>query len=169
MNINDINKLQLEVLTVAGAKEVNNRLDTLDDSECRALLGFMLNHKQLNAEFTPPSEWSIKGETDPHGSHYNRERAKIAMGGLTDDQLANAVFMGGDGSFPAISSIALLTSAKERIRWMSRSMITLLKLLLIARNRLAKYENVEVTLPVEDLDKFTDTEYQKYVRAIIGK
>lgn len=164
-----INELKDKVLSIKGAKETAENLDMLDDSECRVLLKFMLNHKSLNDSYTPPNNFSPSNKDDPHGNMYNGERAKLTMGGLTDDQMASALFMDGDSTNPFVSKIALLTAGKERIRWLSRSMITLLKLVLILRSRLAKYENVEVTAPFNELDKFVDTEYHRYVRAIMGK
>lgn len=77
---------------------------------------------------TTAAHWREKDEPDPHGSYYDRERAQLALGDLTDDELANAVFMHGD-SKPSIAEIndgkakmpiVYLTAAKERIRWLSR-------------------------------------------------
>lgn len=163
-------ELELKASTNKGAQELAQNLEELDDSECRQLLKFMLNNKQLNDPYTPPAEWVLKGEDDPHGTYFAKERAGLPFGGLTDDQIANATFLGGDGTIPFVSTISLLTAFKERLRWTSRSLTLVLKLLLIARQRLAKYENVDVTVPVEgDLQRFVETEYQKYVRALIGK
>lgn len=76
---------------------------------------------------TPSSLWSQKGEPDPHGDTYNCKRSDLPLGHLTDDQLANVVFLHNHRELDlnAIlagepSSIALLTAAKERIRWLSR-------------------------------------------------
>lgn len=170
MNYADRRALEIKASTIKGALELANDLDELDDSECRCLLKFMLQNKQLNDPYTPPAEWVLKGESDPHGTYFAQERANLPFGGLTDDQIANATFLGGDGTIPSISTIGLLTAFKERLRWTSRSLTLVLKLLLIARQRLAKYENVNVTVPVEgDLQRFVETEYHKHVRAIIGK
>ncbi|MEX0180064.1 MULTISPECIES: hypothetical protein [unclassified Stenotrophomonas] len=78
---------------------------------------------------TPGSRWAASGEPDPHGTRYDCERAALVMGDLTDDELANAVFMHGNerqtmadlvgGATPAI---AYLTAAKDRIRWLSRAL-----------------------------------------------
>ncbi|MDX7778338.1 hypothetical protein SJR98_09615 [Aeromonas hydrophila] len=77
---------------------------------------------------TPAAHWREKGEPDPHGSYYDFERSGLPLGDLTDDELANAVFMHGDGK-PSIAEIiagtakmpiVYLTAAKERIRWLSR-------------------------------------------------
>lgn len=170
MKYSDQRTLENLASTVKGARELAQDLNELDDSECRQLLKFMLNNKQLNDPYTPPAEWVLKGEADPHGTFFAKERANLPFGGLTDDQIANATFLGGDGTIPFVSTIALLTAFKERLRWTSRSLTLVLKLLLVARQRLAKYENVDVTVPVEaDLERFVETEYHKYVRALIGK
>ncbi len=65
---------------------------------------------------TPAAQWRENGEADPHGhtDYYKGERASLAKGNLTDDQLANEVFL-----HPGIAN---LTAAKERIRWLSRAL-----------------------------------------------
>jgi hypothetical protein len=77
---------------------------------------------------TPDAIWRVKGEEDPHGAMYNGERAALMLGNLTDDELANAVYIHGNAhphpadiiAGKAISGIVYLTAAKERIRWLSR-------------------------------------------------
>lgn len=85
---------------------------------------------------TPGAEWREKGEPDPHGDRYNCERHELPMGDLTDDEMANAVFMHGDKPFPSIDLLrsgqakpasSYLTAAKERIRWLSRREAALLQ------------------------------------------
>lgn len=79
---------------------------------------------------TPAAKWRENGEPDPHGDHYNCERAALSMGDMTDDELANAVFMHGNER-PSLAEmlagkpmpIAYLTAAKERIRWLSRKLV----------------------------------------------
>lgn len=79
---------------------------------------------------TPSAQWRAKGEPDPHGNRYDCERASLCMGDLSDDELANEVFLRGDGKTPigdivsgkALPSIAYLTAAKDRIRWLSRKL-----------------------------------------------
>lgn len=79
---------------------------------------------------TPSSRWASAGEPDPHGNRYDCERAALAMGDLSDDELANAVFMHGDQR-PSMAQlaagvmlpIAYLTAAKDRIRWLSRALV----------------------------------------------
>lgn len=78
---------------------------------------------------TPAAHWRQNGEADPFGKRYECERASLPLGNLTDDELANAVFMYGD-SIPSATElmngahmpIAYLTAAKERIRWLSRQL-----------------------------------------------
>jgi len=85
------------------------------------------------AAATPAAQWREKGDPDPHGDRYDCERAALAMGKLTDDELANGVFLHGDGTHgrpplelviagKAHMPIAWLTAAKDRIRWLSRAL-----------------------------------------------
>ena len=69
-------------------------------------------------ESTPAAKWRQEGQPDPFGTDYDCERAKLAMGRLTDDELANAVFLYDHRS--GLQSISYTTAAKERIRWLSR-------------------------------------------------
>lgn len=81
---------------------------------------------------TPGAKWRAEGSHDPHGERYDCERANLCMGDLTDDELANGVHLHGNepldidkvmsqtpGYHP---SIAWLTAAKDRIRWLSRAL-----------------------------------------------
>ncbi|WP_412535944.1 hypothetical protein [Marinobacter sp. MIT932201] len=61
---------------------------------------------------TPSARWREAGETDPHEGKYDGERALLCKGDITDDELANEVYL-----YPNIGN---LTAAKERIRWLSR-------------------------------------------------
>lgn len=79
---------------------------------------------------TPSSHWRAEGQADPHAGHYDCERAALAMGNLTDDQLANAAFMFYN-DYPSLQDvldgkafqpIAYMTAVKDRIRWLSRSL-----------------------------------------------
>jgi hypothetical protein len=63
----------------------------------------------------PAAKWRENGESDPHGDYYNGERAMLCNGHMTDDELANEVFLS--------PGIANLTAAKERIRWLSRALV----------------------------------------------
>lgn len=80
---------------------------------------------------TPAAEWRERGEPDPHDHDmYKGERSMLCLGNLTDDALANAVFMhyndfpsplalmSGEAKMP----IVYVTAAKERIRWLSRKL-----------------------------------------------
>lgn len=60
------------------------------------------------------AKWRERGQPDPHGSRYDCERAALCGGSMTDDQIANGVFLN--------PSIGNLTAAKDRIRWLSRSL-----------------------------------------------
>lgn len=81
---------------------------------------------------TPAANWLAEGRPDPHAGQYDGDRHTLALGQLTDDELANALFLGGNepldikrvmandpNYFPAIG---LLTAGKERIRWLSRKL-----------------------------------------------
>ena len=79
---------------------------------------------------TPSSHWRAEGKADPHAGHYDCERAALAMGNLTDDQLANAAFMFYN-DYPSLQDvidgkafppITYMTAVKDRIRWLSRSL-----------------------------------------------
>lgn len=69
---------------------------------------------------TPAARWRANGEADPHQDLCDCERAQLAHGKLTDDELANAVFMCDHRT--SFESIGWLTAAKERIRWLSRAL-----------------------------------------------
>jgi hypothetical protein len=63
---------------------------------------------------TPSSRWAESGQPDPHGDRYACERAALAHGDMSDDEMANAVFLD--------PHIGHLTGAKDRIRWLSRKL-----------------------------------------------
>jgi hypothetical protein len=73
----------------------------------------------MSERFTPSSRWSEDGSPDPHGTRYECERAALPLGYLTDDELANIVFID--------PNIVNLTAAKDRIRWLSRALTSALK------------------------------------------
>lgn len=86
-----------------------------------ALLTLLAAQPPAQAEpSTPAAKWRENGEPDPHGQHYDCERAKLAKGHLTDDELANALFLCDHRT--SLESIGYLTAAKERIRWLSRKL-----------------------------------------------
>lgn len=68
---------------------------------------------------TPAAQWRADGKPDPHGSQYDCERSSLCLGGLTDDQIANEVFLRPD--------VTTTTAAKERIRWLSRKLTEALR------------------------------------------
>lgn len=77
---------------------------------------------------TPSSKWFANGDKDPHEGKYDCERHELTLGDLTDDELANEVFMWGDHK-PSVEELLsgnakisthYLTAGKERIRWLSR-------------------------------------------------
>ncbi len=80
---------------------------------------------------TPAAQWRADSESDPHGSRYDCERAALALGDMTDDELANAVFLYGNErpsmdaviAGRAMMPIVYLTAAKDRIRWLSRKLV----------------------------------------------
>ncbi len=82
------------------------------------------------ASGTPAAEWRARGEADPHAGHYDGERSKLCMGHLTDDEVANGAFLNynaplnlqGIVAGTHYSPIAWMTAAKDRIRWLSRSL-----------------------------------------------
>lgn len=80
---------------------------------------------------TPAAKWRENGEEDPFGERYNCDRNDLPLGDLTDDELANEVFLHGNEN-PCIRDvianikkmpIVYLTAAKERIRWLSRKLV----------------------------------------------
>lgn len=81
---------------------------------------------------TPSSHWHAAGEADPHAGHYDRERAALTLGSLTDDELANGAFMNYDQRLPLADMlnpkpgqhmpIVWMTAVKDRIRWLSRAL-----------------------------------------------
>ncbi len=89
----------------------------------------MTDSQNSGAATTPSSLWAQAGQPDPHGTRYECERAELALGQMTDDALANAVFLHGNerptldqinaGALPAI---VYLTAAQDRIRWLSRAL-----------------------------------------------
>lgn len=103
---------------------VMKAFDQLED-ELRAYEALKLAHTG-----TPSSLWAANGEPDPHCKQYECERSKLILGKLTDDAIANGVFMNYDAPLDlagilngtAHSPIAWVTAAKDRIRWLSRSL-----------------------------------------------
>jgi hypothetical protein len=80
---------------------------------------------------TPASEWHATGKADPHAERYNCPRSALIGGEMTDDEVANAIYM--DGSEKS------LTIAKDRIRWLSRQL-------------LAAQQDIQTSTPAEKSD-----------------
>lgn len=83
----------------------------------------------VKAPATPAAKWRAEGQPDPHGERYDCERAELTLGNLTDDELANEVFMRGNVELTVaqmlageLGPVAYLTAAKDRIRWLSRAL-----------------------------------------------
>jgi hypothetical protein len=78
---------------------------------------------------TPSSNWKETGAEDPHGSRFDVERGQLVLGHLTDDEMANAVYMHGNAKLTHAQILAgelmphaYLTGARDRIRWLSRAL-----------------------------------------------
>jgi hypothetical protein len=127
-----MNKEIIDVLNQAKAVmhlAIRNRLFASDVIDLSTKIDQLINDLQ-NHHKTPAAMWRESGEPDPHGTTYECERHELTFGNLTDDELANAVFLHGN-SHPhpaeilagtAFSGITYLTAAKERIRWLSRAL-----------------------------------------------
>ena len=84
---------------------------------------------------TPAAEWREAGEQDPHGNRYDCKREQLTLGQLSDDQLANAAFMGYDRPLDIkrllsddksyFTPVMLMAGVKDRIRWLSRRTVAL--------------------------------------------
>ncbi len=72
-----------------------------------------------NAVNTPAAQWREDGQPDPHGDRYDCPRSSLPMGNLTDDEMANAVFMANRND---LRLVVFQDAAKERIRWLSRQL-----------------------------------------------
>ena len=70
-------------------------------------------------------------EIDPFDDYLNKGRSSYTLGNMTDDALANDVFLHGNEPLyiegiiagTHFSSLTYLTAAKERIRWLSRQLL----------------------------------------------
>lgn len=101
----------------AGREEIARIIREVCDSDvdgdfCLVCADRILSTVTPQGRSTPAARWRDAGNPDPHGTRYDCERAKLPGGDLTDDELANQVFLE--------PNIANLTLAKERIRWLSR-------------------------------------------------
>ena len=123
----------------------------------------------LRAVTTPAAYWGVESASeDPFPELINRERGSLCLGNHTDDQLANEVFMYGDMTpeekvramiTGKCSSVAYLTAAKERIRWLSRH----LEAALAREQKLLTMVNV-VSVSADDVWKslVENDQYQGY-------
>lgn len=75
--------------------------------------------------------WLAKGLDDPHAVYASLSREELIMADLSDDELANKVFMetgvsrleeAGRIMRGEPTSLMMLAAAKERIRWLSRQL-----------------------------------------------
>lgn len=83
----------------------------------QAVIESIINKHLPDEAETPAAKWRESGEPDPfEGQNYDGERAQLCRGYLTDDELANEVYLS--------PNIGNLTAAKERIRWLSRALIS---------------------------------------------
>lgn len=89
-----------------------------------------LQEHLMKYEGTPANRRGDTGDEDPFIRYLDRERADLPLGKLTDDELANAIFMNYDVRPPiedllsgkGIMPIVYMTAGKERIRWLSRKL-----------------------------------------------
>lgn len=96
-------------------------------------------------KYTQAAHWRENGEPDPHAKCTDQERSELPLGNLTDDELANAVFLHGDTVPPIAEVIAgtakmpivYLTAAKERLRWLSRKLVGAEQSMQEARTKIA--------------------------------
>jgi hypothetical protein len=87
----------------------------------------------VNMPSTSAATWRDNGEPDPHGKHYDCERAALTLGSLADDELANGAFMNYDARLSIQDMlnpkpgqhmpIVWMTAVKDRIRWLSRALV----------------------------------------------
>lgn len=83
------------------------------------------------AALSAPAQ-DAQAEPDPHGTRYQCERAALALGHLSDDELANGAFMNYDAKLDIARVLAdepdyhppivWMTAVKDRIRWLSRQL-----------------------------------------------
>ena len=113
--------------TVTTVEPENNKLNTYID-----LIGVDYHPSGIDSvwahlfddqvtESTPAAQWRERGEKDPFGDEYNCPRSALPKGKLTDDELANAMFLCDHRN--SLESIGWLTAGKERIRWLSRRLV----------------------------------------------
>lgn len=145
LNVDTAKKINILNDVLALVATLNARFVVIDDpnenkdsneSESKSFLQKLEENalewrKELRCpHLTPDALWRLNGEEDPHNDAYDCERNALTLGHLTDDELANAVFLHhNDHPTPmeilagvATSGIVYLTAAKDRIRWLSRQL-----------------------------------------------
>ncbi|EKN5943890.1 hypothetical protein DVP82_23485 [Yersinia enterocolitica] len=111
--------------------------------------------KHIEVKSTTAANWRQEGKTDPHNTRYECQRVDLTMGQLTDDEIANAVFLCDHRT--SFDSIVYLTAAKDRIRWLSRSNEALIAQLEAAQQELIK------PLPIGELvQRLEGQTYEKW-------
>lgn len=125
----DIDALALDVARRFTEEWDPQRRASLQVAIIEAIRATHAQPAELALAGTPSSRWAADGQPDPHAGQYDCERAALMMGDMTDDELANAVFLHGNEQptvaqlvAGALPPIAYLTAAKERIRWLSRAL-----------------------------------------------
>lgn len=107
--------------------------DETDDPLAVKLKSFSIDFILDEIQVTPAAHFHVAGEKDWHAGKYDAERAQLALGNYTDDELANGAFMNYDRPLDIImaasgdkdyhSPIAWMTAVKDRIRWLSRALV----------------------------------------------
>jgi hypothetical protein len=127
-------KLDAEVILLERESKMGPDIEEFPKEQVsvRGMLPSIKYDNGLSAQLasTPSSNWKANGEADPHKPHYDHERAKLSMGNLTDDELANAAFLNYDNKYTmediisgkVIMPLAYMTAVKDRIRWLSRAL-----------------------------------------------
>ena len=89
---------------------------------CASVAGtrFIIGWLDQPLDDTPGAHWRAEGKKDPHDDKYLCARNELCMGNLTDDELANEMFLYDHRT--GLESMPYLTAAKERIRWLSRKL-----------------------------------------------
>lgn len=140
----------------------SNRDGKLLGAELRAALA-----APVQAAGIPAAEWRVKGEPDPHAGQYDCERAALTKGELTDDMLANGLYLydhrGG------LESIVWLTAAKERIRWLSRKLEQAIAGHALAKLKAAPVQGEAVANEREAVSlDMTEEEFERLNRQSLG-
>lgn len=98
---------------------------------------------------TPANRHVENDGVDPFANYLGKERAELALGRFTDDEVANGVFLYGGDKLDImrvtldkdyVPPIGWLTAAKERIRWLSRKLMETAKENEELRKRIAELE-----------------------------